>query len=178
MHRQRACMARGLPVQPVAARGWCVGTVCVCAASVGLHGSTRSAAAAILNFNKVAASSETDSGTVLSATPPACLRSLLCLCFHTVFSRYRLQNCRLSQNNRCLVCVCWSSCFVIVSSWYLSSMQSSCCSMHTAVCYSDLHFAFNASTFALSSMRKPRRGTREELEVITVVIDGIATQYA
>ena len=48
--------------------------------------STRSAAAAILNFNKVAASSETDSGTVLSATPPACLRSLLCLCFHTVFS--------------------------------------------------------------------------------------------
>ena len=48
---QRACMARSLPVQIVTACGlyvgWCLGTVCVCAAyvlqaSVGLHGPTRS----------------------------------------------------------------------------------------------------------------------------------------
>ena len=39
---ERACMARSLPVQTVTACGWCLGTVCVCAASVGLHGPTRS----------------------------------------------------------------------------------------------------------------------------------------
>ena len=80
-------MARSMPVQTVTACGLVPGyCVRVCCKRGPAWAHAQRSAAAILNFNKVAASSETDSGTVIGDAARVLTVAACDLCSHTVFS--------------------------------------------------------------------------------------------